>query len=449
MNSSEKRSTYALSLIFSFRMLGLFMILPVFTSYGEQLKFSTPTLIGLALGIYGLTQALLQIPFGLLSDKFGRKPMILCGLILFALGSVVAAYASTIHGVIVGRAIQGAGAVGSVIIALLADLTTEENRTKAMAMIGLTIGFAFTLAMILGPALSALIHVTGLFWLTAALALLGIVVLYFMVPAPHHSTVHLDAQAIPTLFGKILKDKELLRLDFGILSLHAILTASFIVVPLVLERYLQINITHQWVLYLPVLVLAFIAMLPMIIVAEKMRKMRSMFLLGIALIALSQLGLWLFHQQRFVMGLLLFVFFTAFTFLEASLPSLISKRAPAGSKGTAMGVYSSSQFLGIFIGGIAGGWIFAHFDLSAVFLGCALLAALWFVMAYSMQEPAYLATKSIEVGTVNHTELTMLTNQLRAVPGVAEVLILAEEGIAHLKVDSKILDKEALAKFSL
>lgn len=449
MNSTERRGTYALALIFSFRMLGLFMILPVFASYGEHLKHATPTLIGLALGIYGLTQALLQVPFGLMSDKLGRKPIILLGLILFAIGSVIAAHATTIHGVIFGRAIQGAGAVGSAIIALLADLTSEENRTKAMAMIGLTIGFAFTLAMIIGPALSAIIHVDGIFWLTAVLAVLGIAVLYLLVPTPEKSTIHRDAEAIPALFGRILKDKELLRLDFGIMSLHAILTASFIVVPLALAQYAGVPEQHQWMLYLPVLVLAFVAMLPMIIIAEKARKMRSMFLLGIGLIAVSQIGLWLFHSNGWLMGMLLFVFFTAFTFLEASLPSLISKRAPAGSKGTAMGVYSSSQFFGIFVGGIAGGALFAHFGLSSIFFACGLLCLAWFAIAFTMKEPSYLATKSVNIGSIANEEIESFTTQLKAIPGVAEVLILAEEGIAHLKVDNKVLDKEALGKFSV
>lgn len=447
MNKLESRAALSLSLIFAFRMLGLFMILPVFATYGQHLQFATPTLIGLALGIYGLSQALLQIPFGLLSDKFGRKPLILMGLILFALGSMLAASASSIYMIIIGRAIQGAGAVGSVIIALVADLTSEENRTKAMAMIGITIGFAFVLAMILGPILAAIIHVDGIFWVTAGLAVVGILCLYTVVPNPVHSSVHRDAEAVPVLFKTILKDKELLRLDFGILSLHAILTATFIAIPFSLEDYVGLALPQQWMLYLPVLIVAFIAMLPMIIIAEKKRHMKKMFRLGIGLIAISQLGLWLLHYTIYPMALLLFIFFTAFTFLEASLPSLISKRAPAGSKGTAMGIYSSSQFFGIFLGGLLGGWLFAHFGLTIVFLVCGLWAFVWLAIAFTMQEPTYLSTKSIKLSASSHLTNEEITQQLKAISGVYDVFVLIDQRIAHLKVDTKQLDNDALSRF--
>lgn len=394
MNNQELRSTFSLSLIFAFRMLGLFMILPIFANFSEKLPDATPSLIGLALGIYGLTQAMLQIPFGLLSDKFGRKLIILIGLCIFAIGSVIAAHSNTIYGIILGRAIQGAGAVGSVIIALVADLTSEKNRTKAMAMIGMTIGFAFVFSMIVGPILAGTIGIPGIFWLTAILALVGILVLYASVPTPATLTIHSDAETIPHLFKSILSNKDLLRLDFGILVLHAILTATFIVVPLSLEQFTDLSITHQWFLYLPVLLFAFFAMLPMIIIAEKKQKMRTMFLFGISLIAIAEFGLWLFHHNIWMMAFLLFVFFTAFTFLEASLPSLISKQAPAECKGTAMGIYSTSQFLGIFFGGIFGGWILGHFGKNEIFFCSGLLCLIWLAVAYTMREPQTLKIHS-------------------------------------------------------
>ncbi len=447
MNLGERKAVFSLSLIFAFRMLGLFLILPVFTTYGEQLSYSTPTLIGLALGIYGLTQAILQIPFGLLSDKFGRKPMILLGLVLFAVGSVIAATSSSIHGIIIGRAIQGAGAVGSVIIALVADLTSEENRTKAMAVIGLTIGFAFTLSMILGPVLAAIMGISGIFWLTAALAIIGIIFLFVTVPTPQTIIIHRDAETIPSLLKSILINKDLLRLDFGILILHAVLTASFIVLPLYLTQFTGLNLRHQWIIYLPVLILSFIAMLPMIIIAEKFRKMRLMFLLGIGLIIVAELGLGIFPDNAITMGTLLFIFFTAFTFLEASLPSLISKQSPAGSKGTAMGIYSTAQFMGIFLGGIYGGWLLEHFNATAIFFGNAIVCIAWYVIAYTMAEPNYLATRSVKLNPLDHTDSTIVTEQLKQIPGIADVLIIAEEGIAYLKVDTKKLDQEALTKF--
>lgn len=374
------------------------MILPVFSSFGAKLPDATPSLIGLALGIYGLTQAMLQIPFGLLSDKFGRKLMILIGLVVFTTGSVIAAHSSTIYGMIIGRAIQGAGAVGSVIIALVADLTSETNRTKAMAVIGLTIGFAFVFSMIVGPILAGTIGISGIFWLTAVLAVVGILVLYTSVPTPATLTIHCDAETIPHLFKSILNNKDLLRLDFGILVLHAILTATFIVVPLSLAKFTNLPLAHQWFLYLPVLLLAFFAMLPMIIFAEKKQKMRAMFLFGISLIAIAEFGLWLFHHNIWIMAFLLFVFFTAFTFLEACLPSLISKQAPTGTKGTAMGIYSTSQFLGIFLGGIFGGWVLGHFGGNEIFFGSGLLCLIWLAIAFTMREPG--AQKIIEPNLV-------------------------------------------------
>ena len=444
MTRHEQRAAMSLSAIFAFRMLGLFMILPVFSLYADHLHGATPLLIGMALGIYGLTQALLQIPFGMLSDKIGRKPIIAFGLVLFAVGSVIAATATSIDGVILGRALQGAGAVGSTIIALLADLTRDESRTKAMATIGLTIGVAFSLAIILGPMLNGLIHVSGIFWLTAGLAAIGIFILFSWVPTPKKSVFHRDAEPVPALFGQIIRDRQLLRLDFGIFTSHAILTANFIVIPLILSEVIHIPQAHQWILYLPVLLLSFIAMVPMIIIAEKRRKMKSMFVLSIVLMLATQFGLSLWHHSAWMVGILLFVFFTAFTFMEASLPSLVSKLAPVGSKGTAMGVYSTSQFLGIFVGGVVGGWLFGLHDFASVFFACGVIATVWFLLASTMAEPQYLATKSIAIDGIAANEMSELADELKALPGVADVMLAIEEGVAYLKVDSKVYQAESV-----
>jgi len=381
LTRTEKQATYSLATLFAFRMLGLFMIIPVFSLYAQQLKGATPLLIGIAMGCYGLTQALLQIPFGIGSDKLGRKPVIIVGLALFALGSVVAALSHTIGGIIIGRSLQGAGAIGSVIIALLADLTREETRTKAMAIIGITIGTAFSLGMILGPILNNLIQVSGIFWLTALLALLGLLLVYYAVPTPQKLVVHPDAETVPAKFFSVLRNKKLLRLDISILLSHAILTATFIVLPIILQNNTGLNETHQWWLYLPVLLLAFLSMPPFIILAER-KYPNGIFLLSIIGLGAAELLFWYWQHSLIGMAVALWLFFTSFTILEALLPSKVSKTAPPASKGTAIGIYSSCQFFGIFLGGCLGGWLYGHFQAGTVLMVCACLTALWLVLTY-------------------------------------------------------------------
>jgi len=383
----EQRAAASLGGIFALRMLGLFMILPVFSLYAHQLKGFTPMLMGIAIGAYGLTQAFLQIPFGLLSDRIGRKRVIIIGLLIFAAGSVVAAVSDTIYGVIAGRALQGAGAIAAAIMALLADLTRVETRTKAMAILGGSIGMSFTLALLLGPILNGIIGVPGIFWLTGLLALAGILIVLYVVPNPADSHFHTDTEPVLAQFSKILSDRQLLRLDFGIFSLHFLITASFVVLPLLLRDTLHMPAEHHWWIYLPVLLLAVVAMFPFIILAERGGRMKMIFLGAIALIIFSEAGLFLFHDHIYQVAILLFLFFTGFNLMEATLPSLISKMAPANSKGTAMGAYSSCQFLGAFVGGTTGGWLLGQYGVGSVFAGCAVVAMIWLLLAISMKSP--------------------------------------------------------------
>lgn len=446
MTRTERRAAVSLAAIIMTRMLGVFMILPVFALYAEGLEEVTPLLVGTAIGIYGLTQALLQIPFGMLSDRYGRKRIITIGLLLFAAGSVVAAMADSIYIVILGRALQGSGAVAAAIMALTADLTREEHRTKAMAIIGMSIGVAFAASMVIGPLLNEYIGVSGIFWFTALLAGLAIVVLWTRVPTPAISRVHRDAELVPEATRSVLHDTQLLRLDAGILILHTILTASFVVLPLILFNQLGIETKYHGLVYLIVMVGAVMAMVPFIIIAERKRRMKQVFSGAVAIVGLAQLGLgWnAFGLVGFVF--FLWLFFTAFNLLEASLPSLVSKTAPADRKGTAMGVYSSSQFFGIFLGGILGGWLHGEYGVSAVFYMAALLAAVWFLLAVTMREPRYVRSMVVPVGEMNETQAQLLAKRLIGLKGVSEAIVIAGEGEAYLKVDGKLLDQQALSE---
>lgn len=444
LSNHERYATLSLGSIYAFRMLGLFMILPVFTIYAEGLHGSSAMLIGVALGIYGLTQACLQVPFGLLSDIFGRKRIIFIGLILFASGSVIAALSRTMDGIIVGRALQGAGAVGSTLTALLADLTREEVRTKSMAMIGMIIALSFCVAIVLGPILNAWIKVNGIFWLTALLAVAGIVVLLLFVPKPQRSFFHSDAELAVGNVWSILKNSHLFRQDLGIFMLHAILTASFIAVPITLTKIAGLPEVYLGIIFLPVILLAFVGMVPLVIIAEKYRRMKQVYLLSVAVIAVSQLLLWELHRYIFVSAVLLFFFFVAFITLEATIPSLVSKIAPAGRKGTALGVYSTCQFLGIFIGGFVGGIFFHRDGVEGVFFFSAVLGIIWLLVVMTMKEPRYVSTYMMNIGRMHKADAQRLQNQLAAMPGVIEVMVNYQEGAAHLKIDKQVVKPEDL-----
>lgn len=446
LNSLERRAIASLGTIFALRLLGLFLILPVFALYAEQLEGHTPLLVGLALGAYGLTQGILQIPYGMASDRFGRKPVIAAGLVVFAIGSVIAALATTIEGVIVGRAIQGAGAVSAAVVAMVADLTREETRTKAMAIIGISVGASFVLSLMLGPVLNAGIGVPGIFWLTAALALVGISVLFLFAPTPVHSQPYADRATLRRSLGRVVSDPRLLRLNLGIFFLHCALTAVFVVVPLALVRHAGLPALEHWKVYLPVMLISVIFMFPLIAAAEKRSRTRVVFAGAVLVLAVSQTVLFEVHQQLsgIVVGLLLY--FIAFNVLEAMLPSLVSRTAPAASKGTAIGVFTSFEFLGAFVGGAAGGFVHQQFGLSAVFAFTAGILSLWFIIAATAPTAARLRTRVVRLGRQHTQQEQALSRKLAAIRGVEEVTLVAQEGIAYLKVDAKRLDVAALRR---
>ncbi len=440
MTKGEMRATSSLAAIYGLRMFGMFSILPIFAIYASTLSEKPSSLmIGLALGAYGLTQALFQLPFGMASDRFGRKPIIYIGLAIFAVGSMVAALAMNIETIILGRVIQGAGAVSAVVTALLADLTRDEHRTKAMATIGATIGVAFALSLVGGPLLNQWIGVPGIFAVTAILTLAAIAVVKFVVPNPVISYYHSDASAAPAKLKDVLKNAQLLRLNYGIFALHAAQMAMFVVVPFAITKSSHIDVNQHWHIYLPVLLVSFALMVPAIIYAEKQAKIKLVFVSAIALMLLAQLMFAASIEHFWGIVASLTFYFIAFNVLEASLPSIISKIAPAAAKGTAMGVYNTSQSLGIFVGGAFGGYLSHVFGFASVFIFCSIMMLIWLILAYSMQAPAAVRTKmytmSAKSDVMTAEAAAKLKAKLAKIAGVIEVAVLPQERTLILKVD--------------
>lgn len=444
MNALEVRSVAAIGLVYALRMLGLFMVMPVFVLLGGDLQGATPALLGMAVGAYGLSQALLQIPYGLLSDRLGRKPLIYLGLALFALGSVLAAESTTIYGVIAGRFLQGSGAIASVLMALLSDLTRDEERTKAMAGVGMSIGIAFSISLVLGPLLGGAIGLQGIFWITALFALVGALAMLFWVPTPGFHTRHLDTTPRRGQLLAVLKDTRLLRLDLGIFVLHLVLTASFLAIPHLLRDQVGMPAESHWWIYLSVMLASFFAMLPFIILGEKRRKMKPVLLGAIGLLSLAVFALAQVTHSLWVLWLELFGFFMAFNLLEASLPSLISKESPAASRGAAMGVYSSSQFMGAFMGGAGGGILLQWYGISVLLQSLLVILLLWLLVACFMQAPRYTNSIMLNLIDLSAADPQEVSATLAAIPGVEDVVVLQGERAAYLKVDRQLLDESQL-----
>lgn len=437
MSPTELRATFALSSIYGLRMLGMFLILPIFAIYAETIEGGdNHTLIGLALGAYGLMQVLFHLPFGMASDKYGRKAMIYLGLILFAIGGVVAALADNIYWVILGRAIQGAGAVSSVVTALVADSTREEHRTKAMAMIGGTIGLTFAISLVTGPLFNQWIGVPGIFMMMAVLSIVAMLVVKFAVPDPV-SRFHSDAQAVPDKIKSVLKDTQLLRLNFGTFCLHGAQMAMFIVVPFALKASSGMGENEHWQIYLPVLVLSFVLMVPAIIFGEKRGQLKPVFVSAVGLMLVAQLVFANMIHEFWGIVASLMVYFVAFNVLEASLPSLISKMAPAASKGTAMGIHNTAQSFGVFLGATVGGYLSQHFGYSSVFYFCASLVAIWLILALGMKTPPTVKTKMYHSHFKDAQHAQAIQQQVMQIAGVEEAEAVAQENLLIVKVNNQ------------
>lgn len=449
LSATERRAAFSLAFLFLLRMLGLFMILPVFMLYAESLPGTTAIMAGIAVGVYGLTQAVFQIPFGLASDRYGRKPMLYVGLAVFGVGSIIAAVSTTIEGIIIGRALQGTGAISSTVMALAADLTRDDLRLRVMGIIGMSIGLSFSLSLVAGPLLNSLVGVPGIFWTTAILAIVGMAVVAWFIPDPVDSRRRRDTQAVPALIKDVLKDVRLLRLNFSIFVLHMNLTAVFVVLPFLLRDSLDVAPDRHWMVYGAVIVLAMIATIPMIIYAERKRKLKEVFAAAVALLVVAQIGLWAGQHTLVWAMIALWLFFLAFNVLEASLPSMVARTAPADKKGTAMGIYSSSQFMGAFLGGAAGGGLYHVWGLSGVLLFGAGVTVLWLILALKSENPRYLSSFTVTLaGPVTPEQSAIIAQRLGAVPGVAEAIVVWEDSMAYLKVDHRTLDREALQQAS-
>jgi MFS family permease len=384
MTPVELRASVSLASIYALRMLGLFLILPVFAVHARNLPGGDdPSLVGLALGIYGLTQGLLQIPFGIASDRWGRKPVIVAGLVVFAVGSFIAASASDLTLTIVGRALQGAGAVSAAVTAFIADSTREAVRTKAMAMVGGSIGATFALSLVGAPVLYSAIGVAGLFALTGVLTVAAIGVVAWVVPAvPAAGSAPADVTRPP--WTAVVLDPQLLRLNLGIFSLHAIQMAMFVVMPVMLvERGLPLP--SHWTVYLPVVLVSFALMMPPIVAAERHGRLRHLLLAAVAALLAVQLGLAAWAPSLLWMAGWLLLFFLAFNLLEAVLPSMVSRMAPPASKGLALGVYNTTLAFGLFAGGAAGGWLARHGGPVSVFIFTAVASLLWLVVSLGLR----------------------------------------------------------------
>ena len=419
------------------------MVLPVLALAVAGYEDYSPLMLGFVLGAYGLTQALLQIPLGLLSDQIGRQSVIIGGLMMFVAGSVLAALSESMLGLMLGRALQGAGAIASTLMALITDLTLEHNRSKAMAAIGGSIGFSFIFAMMLGPIITAMFGLSGIFWLTAILGLFGIGIMLFFIPKVSMIQRNREAITISSDIKKLLRDPILARLNLGIFALHLSLMAAFVAVPSILDAELMIDtLKLPWV-YLGLLGGGFFLMLPAMIAAEKYHAQKFVFLLSIAIMIIATFTLgW--HRNSVITPIMLLIFFASFNLLEASLPSWLSKSCPVGYRGTAMGIYSTSQFLGAFVGSLLGGLTIQYWNIDTLFYSVCLNLLIWLIISLGLKSPRPLQTLVLAVGDSKHQDfLKIITN----IAGVEDILLINGEHLAYVQIDRVTVDMQSLQPY--
>ncbi len=445
----ERRAAASLSLVYATRMMGLFLLLPVMSILGQDLRGSTPLLIGLALGVYGLFQAVLQIPFGLMSDRYGRKPVIYFGIVLLVIGSLVAAASDSIWGVIFGRALQGAGAISAAVMALAADLSRDNQRTKMMAIIGASIGLSFIVSIMLGPVLMKHMGLTGIFLVIALSGVVAALLVRFMVPEPklqaglESHVRNRDFSVTLGELGAIIANPQLRRLDIGILILHLLITATFVCVPLgLLQR--EIPVADHWLVYLTACGFSLLIMIPLIGLSERGWGVRRVMTVSIVGLACAEFLIGLVGNSWWFVVLSITLFFGFLNVLESMLPSLVSRIAPVASRGSAMGVYSTSQFFGAFLGGVLGGWMVGSLGLQNAHLVLGGLCLLWIFAVTGLKEPARTSNYQLSLDSLNLEQQSLLEQKLRGFPGVVDVSFTLGEPVAYLKIIRKQFDEEAL-----
>ena len=433
LNSVEKKAAASLASVFGLRMLGLFLIMPVLAVYGQDYPDYSALLVGMAIGAYGLTQAVLQIPMGWVSDRIGRRPVIIGGLLIFAAGSIVAALADSLVWVVVGRALQGAGAIAGAILALASDCSRDEQRPKVMAVIGMCIGLSFALALVVGPWLGGIVGMSGLFYFTAVTALLAVLLVVTVTPTPVTKTPKRDLLPVRAELKRLLITPQLIHLNVGVFVLHLVLTAWFVSLPLTLVNAGLEAEQHGW-LYLPTLVLSFVVMVPLMIHAMRRQRQLQMFRFAIALLLIAMSVIAYFASSLWWLVVGVWIFFIGFNYLEASLPAMLAQYAPAGSKGSASGIYTSFQFLGAFVGGLVGGWLYSLHGMSGVVLFCILLLSLWLVMSFAMRAVTGMANVSLSSPGISPLQAEALAGELAELDGVTEAVVIASEDTTYLKV---------------
>lgn len=443
MNSLERRSVAALGGVLSLRMFGLFMVLPMMALYAAGLDGATPLRVGLALGVYGLTQAIFQIPFGILSDRLGRKPLIIAGLGLFLLGSIVAALSDEIMGVIIGRALQGSGAIAAVILALAADLTRDQQRTKAMALMGMSIGASFLFALMAGPVLDQWFGMEGLFWMTAVLAFFATGLVIWVVPTPPRTSGDPLTGAAAGHFLEVLKSPQLLRLDVGIFLLHMVLTALFVAIPFALVDVLALERDAHWRVYVPVLLVSIVLMAPMLIAGMRRRLTFVVFRIAIVLLLGAFSLLFAGHERALTLLAGIGIFFIGFNLLEAMLPSLVTRIAPGYAKGTATGVYNTFEFFGVFVGGAFGGLLHGAYGGTGVFVFCALASFAWLLLSFFGSPPQLRESLTLRLSPDNSDDAS-IKHALSLLPGVDQVSFFSRDRIVYLRVNEEEFDRGAL-----
>ena len=439
MNRQELRTSIAVGLLYLIRMMGLFMVIPVLPLAGDEFKLSTTLLIGFAIGIHGLTQGLFQIPFGMLSDQVGRKKIIALGLVLFTVGSSVAALAENVYWLIIGRALQGCGAIASTLLALVSDLTRLEQRTKSMALIGAAIASSFGLALLIGPILFNLNGVKSIFVFSAVSGLIGLWILFTIIPSPLIHSQNLDLKFQLMDAKRAVSSFSLWRLNISTFILHYLLISGFCAFPLLFDSTNQIQRDHHSYYYLLLLLASVISISPLIYFSDRISNTKIVIL---TMIGLSILSCFLLSQTQSFYSVLFGVglFFSAFNLLETMLPSEVGRIAPAGLRGTFIGFFMTSQFLGFFFGGIIGGWVLMHSDISSLMLGNMLVGLAWFILILGTPGSKNLGSRVIQLDGFSEKPAKEVLKELLSVRGVKDVVLIEEEQVAYLKVDQEQFD---------